>query len=380
MKQKEYIGPGSVAALKPVLEEYSAKNIFLVTDKDSFGPCGAEKQLETLLQGYTVLQFCDFAPAPHNIDGLHKGIELFNKSQNDAVIAVGGGSVIDMAKMINVFAFNQLDPTQYVIENNPDAAKGAPLIAIPTTSGSGSQATHFAVLFVDGTKYSIAHDFILPDVAIVDPVLTMSAPPRLSAVTGMDALGQAIESYWCISSNEPSKEYAAEAIRLVMPNLALAVNSPTESSRLAMAKAAHLAGKAINITKTTAAHAISYALTSHFGISHGHAVALTLPWMLVYNSQLDEKSCLDSRGCGYVCRTIDEIVQLLGAANPCQAKEIIEKLMDDIGLQRRLQSLGIESQAQVEEIVVDGFNPQRGENNPRLLPKDTLREIVASMY
>lgn len=380
MKQKEYIGSGSVASLKPVLEEYSAKNIFLVTGKDSFGPCGAQKQLETLLQGYKVRQFCDFAPAPHNIDGLYKGIELFNKSQNDAVVAVGGGSVIDMAKMIKIFASNQLDPKQYVIENNPKLGKGAPLIAIPTTSGSGSQATRFAVLFIDGTKYSIAHDSVLPNVAIVDPALTMSLPPRLSAVTGMDALSQAIESYWCINSNKQSKEYAAEAIKLVMPNLALAVNSPEESSRLAMAKAAHLAGKAINITKTTAAHAISYALTSHFGISHGHAVALTLPWMLVYNSQVDENSCLDSRGCDYVRRTIDEIVQLLGASNPCQAKEVIEKLMNDIGLQKRLQSLGIESQAHVEEIVVDGFNPQRGKNNPRLLPKDTLREIMASIY
>ena len=379
MKQKEYIGHASLASLPLVLEEWSVKNIFLVSDKDSFGPCGAQTQLDTLLQGYAVQQFCDFTPAPHNIEGLYRGIELFNKSQSDAVVAVGGGSVMDMAKMIKFFASNQLDPKQYVIEKNFDLGKGAPLVAIPTTSGSGSQATHFAVLFVDATKYSIAHDFILPDVAIVDPALTMSVPPRLTAVTGMDALSQAIESYWCINSNDLSKEYASEAIKLIMPNLVLAVNSPTESSRLAMAKAAHLAGKAINITKTTAAHAISYALTAHYGIPHGHSVALTLPWMVVYNSQVDENSCLDSRGFDYVRSTIDEIVQLLGVSDARQAKEVIEKLMADVGLETSLQSLGINSQERVEEIVVGDFNPERAKNNPRLLTNDVLSRIVVDI-
>src|SRR5207248_4789041 len=126
-------------------------------------------------------------------------------------------------------------------------------------------------------KYSVCHEFLLPDIAIVDPILTHKMSPRLTAITGMDALSQAIESYWSIHSTEESKGYAREAIRIIVDQLPKAVNEPTNDSRLAMARASHLAGKAINVTRTTAPHALSYALTSRFGVPHGQAVSLTLP-------------------------------------------------------------------------------------------------------
>src|SRR5262249_51347864 len=153
-------------------------------------------------------------------------------------------------------------PEGVVADGLPLLNRGLPLVAIPTTAGSGSEATPFAVLYVGHVKHSIAGPAMLPDVAIVDPSLTDSMSPALTAVTGMDAFSQAVESYWCIHSTERSKAYARRAIALVLEHLEVAVTAPREENRRAMSKAAHLAGRAIAITKTTGAHALSYPLTS----------------------------------------------------------------------------------------------------------------------
>ena len=122
-----------------------------------------------------------------------------------------------------------------------------------------------------------------------------------------------------------------------------------------MAEAAHLAGKAINITKTTAAHAVSYPITSFFNIPHGYAVGLTLPSFLVYNSNVTERDVLDQRGTDYVRQTISEIVGFLGQSNVTDAKQTLDDLMQEIGLKTRLSSLGIKSEKDIELIIENGF-------------------------
>ena len=379
MTQKEYIGFGTINFLEVVLTEFKATKVFLVTDKTSYTKCGAEECLNKLLADYEVVQFSEFVPNP-NISDLNKGVDIFNQSKPDVVIAVGGGSVIDMAKMINFFASNNVDPKTYVAQKIADVKKTRPLVAIPTTTGSGSEATHFAVLYINHAKYSIAHEYILPDAAIVDPKFTMSLPASVTAATGMDALSQAIESYWCINSNPRSKEFAKKAIFLILPNLVTAVNNPTDAARAVMSQAAHLAGKAINITKTTASHAISYPLTSFFGIPHGHAVGLTLSSFLVYNFNVTSHDTLDQRGCDYVKKSVCEIAGFLGQNSVAKSKQKIDDLMHEIGLETRLSSLGIESKEDIEVIIENGFNPERVKNNPRRLTKETLRAILYSIY
>jgi len=113
-----------------------------------------------------------------------------------------------MAKLINFFFANDIEPEKYLKEGKKNFVKGRPLIAIPTTCGSGSEATRFAVLYLEHEKHSVESQYMLPDVAIVDPEFTLSLPRYEAAVSGMDALSQAIESYWCINSNDESKEYA----------------------------------------------------------------------------------------------------------------------------------------------------------------------------
>ncbi len=375
MKQKEYF---NLNELSNILDKNRPSNIFLVTGGRSYELCGAKEKIEPILQGYKTIIFSDFTPNP-KIKDIEKGIKIFRENNCDFVIAVGGGSAIDTAKSVNILSAQDGNPEDYVkgkeIEN-----KNHTLVAIPTTAGSGSEATHFAVVYIDKEKYSLAHEFILPDYAIVDYRLTKSLPKNQTASTGMDALSQAIESYWCVYSNDESKTYAKEAINLSIKYLRDAVNNPTDKSREAMAKAAHLAGKAINISKTTASHAISYPITSYFGIAHGHAVVLTLGEMLVYNSNVTEQDCLDKRGADYVRTTINEIVELLSATSAEEASKKITTLMKYINLTTTLKESGIKTEEDIALIIKHGFNPGRVKNNPRLLTEESLRKILQEIY
>ena len=261
MKQEEYLGLGGIKHLEDILKNNHFENIFLVTGKDSYGSCGAEEAVYSLMSRYTFSRFCDFEVNP-KIEDVERGISLFREKDYDMIVAIGGGSVLDIAKLIKILSPQSGKPKEYIKKEKEIEVQGMPLVAIPTTAGSGSEATHFAVVYIDKEKYSLAHDYILPEHAILDSKLTTNLPPKITASTGMDILSQAIESYWSVNSKDESKEYAQESISLVLNNLITAVNNPSPRSREFMLKASHLAGKAINITKTTAPHALSYPLTS----------------------------------------------------------------------------------------------------------------------
>ncbi len=143
-----------------------------------------------------------------------------------------------------------------------------------------------------------------------------------------------------------------------------------------MSKGAHLAGKAIDISQTTASHAISYPITSFFGVPHGHAVGLTIPSMVLFNSEADEKSVSDERGLEYVKETMAELLEMLGSKNGEDTKQKIEDLMKEIHLETKLGDLGIQTKEDRERIVENGFNPERMKNNPRLVTEDVLRSIL----
>ena len=375
MLQTEFIGEGSISNLGEILSDKKPKNIFLVTGKTSYEKSGAKKTLGPILKDYNSSHFFDFDVNP-KIEDVKKGINMFKENNCDFVIAVGGGSVMDTAKLIRIFAANQGEPADYIKKQETIENEGKPLVVIPTTSGSGAEATHFAAVYIGKTKNSLAHQFVLPDYVVLAPQFTMSLPKYHTAYTGMDALGQAIESYWGINSTEESKKYASEAIELVMGNLKEAVNNPSEESRERMAKAAFLAGKAINISMTTTCHAISYPLTSYFGVPHGHGVAITLAKMLVYNSRVTETDVLDKRGVGYVKKSIKEIIDILGTDNAEEASKKITNLIKEIWLSTRLNELGIKTDKDIEIIIKNGFNPDKVKNNPRKFTEEALRRML----
>lgn len=379
MKQKDIFSIGSTRKIRPLLKSMAIKKIFLVTGGTSYQTSGAKKALDQELNGYSTTVFSDFEINP-KLKDIKKGISLFKKAKPDVVIAVGGGSVIDVAKSINILAANEDDPSEYITGKEKIKRPGKTLIAVPTTSGSGSEATHFAVVYIGKTKYSLAHQFILPSISLIDPQLTKSLPAYITACSGIDALAQAIEAYWSVNSTPVSKKYSTEAIKLVLANLPAAVNQPTLRSRIAMSQAAHLAGKAINIAKTTACHSIAYPITSFFGVPHGHAVGLTLSSLLKFNSENSPEDTLDRRGSSYVKKTINRLAKLIsGASDPQKAAIQLDELLAKAGLERRLSKLNIKTSRDIGVILKNGFNPDRVKNNPRLLTKKSLKKILLNL-
>lgn len=375
MHQREFIGAGSISSLPALIAEFNARSVFLLHGRSSFRSSGLDRRLETLLPSTRVTRWSDFNPNPI-IDDLAGGLKALRGAGGDCLVSIGGGSVMDMAKLLKFYAETQESPADLLRRGaNPDRMGSIPHIAIPTTSGSGSEATHFAVVYCDGVKHSIADERLLPEAAIVDAELTYLLPARQTAVSGMDALCQAIESYWSVHSTEESRQLAADALALIRDHLPSAVRSPGPGNRSAMSVAAHLAGKAINITKTTAPHAISYTLTMRFGIPHGHAVALTLGELLVYNSRVTADDATDPRGPGFVRERIADLQRSLGCDSPEATREWLWTLMGRIGLETRLDALGVRTSAD-RDAVVDGVNIQRLANNPRTLTRDGLQAII----
>jgi alcohol dehydrogenase class IV len=378
MSRTMLFGTGAARRLGRVLDRFGARRVFVVTGADSYERSGARAAIAVATAGRDVVRFCGFGENPKLQDAVI-GVEQLRNANCDAVVAIGGGSVLDMAKLVNVLATVPDRPHDAVTGVAPIRSRFAPLVALPTTAGSGSEATHFAVVYIDHAKYSLASPFARPDVVIVDPALTASASAGVTATSGMDALAQAIESHWSIRSTAASQAYSRRAIRLAMEWLPCAVNTPSPESRRGMSKAAHLAGRAIDITRTTAPHAVSYSLTSYFGVPHGHAVGLTLGDFLVYNSEVAADDASDARGAAYVRQSIAEIVALLGCRTPQDARERLRRFMESIGLATRLQELGLAT-AQVRDIVLDNINAERMSNNPRILTRDSLGGVLAAAF
>lgn len=373
--QQEYVGSRSISNLAELISRHNPRHIFLVADPVAYKSSGAEAIIDKMLSGYKVTRFSDFEINP-KLEDVEKGVSQFLKGDYDLIIAVGGGSALDVAKSLRTFASNQGDPRDYLDKKKPIEQKGPALVAIPTTAGTGSESTQFAVIWLGHTKYSLDHPFVRPDYAIVDPQFTLNLPKYITASTGMDALAQAVESLWCIYSTDDSKRYAREAIELVIPSIDEAVNNPSRELREAMAIGSHSAGKAINITRSTAPHAISYPITSYFGVPHGEAVGLTFPSIVVYNAGVTTDDVLDKRGVNYVNEIMQEIVGIFGARNPQEASQIITSLMQRIGLRTRLSEIGATTQEHRETIIQNGFNPARVNNNPRRLSEEALRKIL----
>ena len=365
----------NIEDLQIILDQLNPSSILLVTGKSSYFSSGAKGKIDLILKNHKTTHFDDFTTNP-KVEDLKMGITVLKRNNCDLIIAIGGGSVIDIAKSINILSMHEQNPEDYITKKLNLERKGNFLIAIPTTSGTGSEATHFAVVYINKKKYSLAHkEWLLPDCVILDSSLTEGLPKSITAATGMDALCQATEAYWSVNSTEESKKYSRDAIKIILSNIENAVNKPTLESRESMMKAANLAGKAINIAKTTACHAISYPITSYFNVPHGHATGLTLGEMFLFNTKKTNNQCNDPRGKDYVETMMKSLIEIFNVDTSEQAKEKINHIMDCIGLKRSLSSLNI-SKEDHELIIRNGFNPERVKNNPLFLTEIDLREIL----
>jgi len=374
--QTEFIGKNSLNNIKKIISDLDAKKILLVTGKGSYKKSGSEKKLFECLGDTVIERFFDFEANP-NIKDVQVGIGIISSFKPDLVIAIGGGSVIDIAKLINIFAAHvkkEKEIYEFVDKSESVNKPGLPLVAIPTTSGTGSEATHFAVVYIGNKKYSFAHKYVLPDFSIIDPSLSYSNPAYIKACSGFDALSQAIESFWAVGSTEESRGYSREAIRIILSSIEMAVVESDEKSMDRMSLAANLAGKGINISKTTAAHAVSYPITKFLDIPHGHAVALTLGSFFVINSNYSESQLNDVRGIDYFDNISKELLNLFDCSGPKQASEKWSQIMTNVGLETNLKSIFRKKNIDYD-LIKKEINLERLNNNPVKVNSSQIEDL-----
>lgn len=215
-------------------------------------------------RGMPVVHFDGFTPNP-TAEQVAAGLAMYRDNACDGILSIGGGSALDVAKAIKAMG------------DTDDSASLLQRLTHPVPmAGTGSESTHFATIYIGGKKYSVAHETLLPEVAILDPAQLATLPQAERASTFLDALCHSIESYWSVRSSEESRAYSAQAISILMSNAA-AYLAADEAAAGAVLAASNFAGRAINLTTTTAAHAMCYQLTAFYGLRHGHAAAVCLP-------------------------------------------------------------------------------------------------------
>ena len=279
-------GHNALEIIPELLAGKGSKKPLIITDKGVAGAGLIDIVSPVLQDRLAGILIADNVPPDSDLRIVHQLAELYRDNSCDAIIAVGGGSVMDTAKGVNIV----------VSENASDlmAFSGAgalkrplkPLIAIPTTAGTGSEVTQVAVI-KDQEKHlkmAFLSYFLLPDASVLDPRMTMTMPPFVTAMTGMDALSHAMEAYYCLQKNPLSDAHALSAVNMIYQYLPMVVQNPSDANgRLAMSVAACLAGIAFSNSMTGIVHNLGHASGSVCGVPHGLAMAILLPYGLEYN-------------------------------------------------------------------------------------------------
>ncbi len=336
-------------SLSKYIDRY--EKIFLVCGKHLLNDVREE------LGEYHITYFSDFSPNP-NYEDIKKGTKQFVAGKYQKIISIGGGSSIDVAKCIKIFSTldGELDFLEQKYNYNDILH-----IAIPTTAGTGSESTKFAVIYYNGKKITIEHQTLLPQIVIMDDTWLETLPEYQRKSTMLDSLCQAIESFWSKKTTKHSIEYSKKSIEITLSNYCKYLHNHKESFK-AMMEASNLSGKAINITKTTAPHSMSYILTTKYGISHGHAVACCLIpcWKKLY------EMC-EHREDVYI--VLLELAQALGFEDIPSSINCIERLINDLNLPQIDIKKG-----DIDELV-SSVNVERLNNNPIIFDNQILKEL-----
>ena len=348
----------------------SATKVFVVCDS-SYPFLNIKSNIENMETPYVL--FSDFTPNPL-YEQVCKGIDLFQITKCDSILAVGGGSAIDVAKCIKLAVLAKegnasLIPPLVSTRVECDGSK-IPFIAIPTTAGTGSESTHNAVMYYEGAKQTVTNDGVLPDYAILEPSVLKTLPLYQKKCTMMDALCQGIESWWSVNSTEESYEYSRKTIELIMANWRKYIFENDDDAAAQIMLAANFGGKAINITQTTAAHAMSYKITSLYKLPHGHAVAVCLPEIWEYMLGNMDK-CIDSRGQEYLSGVFAFISKAMGCDSPKKAIAEFCQMMEDMELKKPIAGNRVEEL----NILSTSVNPVRLKNNPVFLSEPIIKEL-----
>lgn len=373
LPEVNYFGKGALENLKDEVKDRNVKSIFLVSDKglDNAGLVG---ELIEILKpmNVEVVKFLDVEQEP-SVDNVDQAAIEFNKENCDMIVALGGGSVLDVAKGISVLASNGGSILDYAgVDLIPKS--GIPKVLIPTTSGTGAEVTKNAI-FTDKKqklKKGIVSKYLLPEVAIVDPDLTLSVPPAMTAATGMDALTHAIESYTAPKATIHTDLYALKAIELISKNLRSAVsNGKNQYAREQMALGSVFAGISLANAGVGGVHALAYPLGGQFDVSHGIANALLLPYVLEFNIAADlEKFSKIASAMGEATegKSLKEQAELSGKA--------VKDLSKDVGIPQNLADVGV-NKDNIKGLASATMGVTRLlDNNPRRITEEDAYNIL----
>lgn len=346
------------------LKKIGAKNILLVCG-NSISHLRINKYFEILESrtGIKVVRFSNFKPNPL-YESVVKGVEVSRRLNCDVIVAVGGGTAIDVAKCIKLYS-NMNSSKNYL--NQAIIPNDIKLIAIPTTAGTGSESTSFAVIYYKGEKQSVSDSSCIPSAILMDASLLNTLPLYQRKSTMLDAFCHAVESFWSVNSTEESRVLSKRAVHGILENMDAYLRNE-EAGNLAMLESANIAGQAINITQTTAGHAMCYKMTSLYGIAHGHAAALCVSKLWSY-MLLNINKCIDPRGLGYLANIFAEIAYAMGCDSNNGAVVKFQGILDRM-------ELSVPSPQECDfDILKTSVNPVRLKNNPVKLNDEDIDNI-----
>lgn len=278
-----YYGPGSLGELGSAIKSLQINHLFVLLSNRAKNKLAITLQEIAKKHAFSITFSTHFSKEP-TTDHVTIIRKRFQESGANGILAIGGGSTLDLAKAVAVFSKEKLTSIQTLYENKE--LKRYPLIAIPTTAGSGSEATKIFVItdVEDHVKHNPSHPSFIPDVAILDPELTVSLPEHVTAQSGMDALAHAIEAYVSTESSIVSDFNSLKAIELISSSLTTAYHNPHDLiARERMLLGSYFAGIAFSNASTNLAHATARPLGAHFHLPHGLSVALTLPAVVQFS-------------------------------------------------------------------------------------------------
>ena len=354
----------SLPSLEPLLLSRGVRHLFVVHDAAlPFLSAGIWLEGLPARTGIAVTRFSDFRPNPR-YESVVEGVRAFREAGADAVFAVGGGSAMDVAKCVKLYCAmdeSRSFPEQPVVPND------VPLIAMPTTAGTGSEATRFAVIYLGGEKQSVTDESIIPSIVILDPGVLQTLPLYQRKATLLDALTHAVESCWSVNSTGESRAFSTQAIRMILTGMS-GYLANEDAGNAILLRAAHIAGQAINIAQTTAGHAMCYKLTRLYGLAHGHPAALCVralfPWMIAHPERWN-----DPRGAAQTQGALCLIAEAMGCADPAEAAVRFTALVDGLGLETP------HAAADELDLLTRSVNPVRLKNFPAALDEKTIRAL-----
>ncbi|MGR6116923.1 iron-containing alcohol dehydrogenase [Aeribacillus composti] len=374
MANKLITGTDSLNQLPEEVQRLGIKNPLIVTDKILI-QAGVVKQVQNLLPMEPGV-FSDVNPEPE-IEIVEQCLQAIKEGNHDGLIAVGGGSAIDIAKAASVMATNKGKIEEYFGINLVES-QGLPLIAIPTTAGTGSEVTNISILSdtKEQVKKGIVSPFLLPDVAIVSPIMTITCPPSVTAASGVDALVHAVEAYISKFASPITDALAIGAMKLISTHLPKAYSNPENiESREAMITASLMAGLAFGNAGVGAVHALAYPLGGRFHIAHGVSNSLLLPYVMKWN----KIACLERFR--DIAEALGEKVDHLNDDQAADAAiEAMIRICRYVEIPQSLREFNIPESA-ISEMAEEALKQTRLlRNNPRKLSKKDIEQIYRAAY